>query len=91
VHNGIISNHSDIKNTYLSDVKFTSETDTEVIAQFIALQLYQGKNMIEALQFFGSIAGKASQWGLVIVDRDQPDKIYTYTHGSPLLIGFSPE
>ena len=46
--------------------------------------------MVEALEKFGSVADlKASQWGLVIVDREQPDKIYTYTHGSPLLIGFS--
>ena len=90
VHNGILSNHADIKNNYLSDVKFTSETDTEVIAQFLGLQIRQGKTMVEALEFFGETAEKkASQWGLVIVDREEPDKIYTYTHGSPLLIGFS--
>jgi glucosamine--fructose-6-phosphate aminotransferase (isomerizing) len=28
VHNGIINNHSEIKNKYLSDVTFRSETDT---------------------------------------------------------------
>lgn len=71
VHNGIISNHTEIKNNYLSDVKFSSETDTEVIAQFLGLQIRQGKNMVEALKKFGSIAElKASQWGLVIVDRE---------------------
>jgi glucosamine--fructose-6-phosphate aminotransferase (isomerizing) len=38
VHNGIISNYSDIKNTYLSDIKLDSETDTEIIAQFLGVQ-----------------------------------------------------
>jgi len=38
---------------------------------------------------FGSIAGEASQWGVMISDKQEPDKIYTYTNGSPLLIGFS--
>jgi glucosamine 6-phosphate synthetase-like amidotransferase/phosphosugar isomerase protein len=62
-----------------------------VIAQFLGLQIRNGKTMVEALEFFSSKAElKASQWGLVIVDREQPDKIYTFTHGSPLLIGFSP-
>lgn len=45
--------------------------------------------MVEALRKFGKIAGDKSQWGLVIVDKEKPDTIYTYTNGSPLLIGFS--
>jgi len=49
VHNGIISNHAEIKSNYLSDSKFSSETDTEVIAQFLGLQIKQGKKMVEAL------------------------------------------
>ena len=35
VHNGIIGGHAVIKKNYLSDVKFTSETDTEVAAQLL--------------------------------------------------------
>ena len=49
VHNGILSNHADIKANYLGDTKFLSETDTEVIAQFLGLQIRLGKSMIEAL------------------------------------------
>jgi glucosamine 6-phosphate synthetase-like amidotransferase/phosphosugar isomerase protein len=66
-----LSNHADIKNNYLDDAKFSSETDTEVIAQFLGLQIKQGKTMVEALELFGETAEKkASQWGLVIVDRE---------------------
>lgn len=47
--------------------------------------------MIEALSEFEKIAGEKSQWGLVIIDKEEPDAIYTATNGSPLLIGFSAE
>lgn len=89
VHNGIIGNHAEIKNKYLSDAKFSSETDTEVIVQFLGLRRRQGRTMLEALTEFASIAADKSQWGLVIIDKDAPDTIYTFTNGSPLLIGFS--
>jgi|JI9StandDraft_1071089.scaffolds.fasta_scaffold33304_2 glucosamine--fructose-6-phosphate aminotransferase (isomerizing) len=89
VHNGIITNHGDIKAHHLKGVKLTSETDTEIMVQFIAKEVLGGSSMHNALKAFGRIAGDKSQWGLVIVDREQPDKIYTYTNGSPLLIGFS--
>lgn len=29
------------------------------------------------------------QWGIVIMDKNEPDKIWTSTHGSPILIGFN--
>ncbi|MBU0371760.1 class II glutamine amidotransferase, partial [Acinetobacter baumannii] len=35
VHNGVIENYEELKNEYLSDVKFLSETDTEVIVQLV--------------------------------------------------------
>ena len=89
VHNGIISNHQEIRNKYLQDVTFSSETDTEVIAQFIGLRKSQGRSVLEAISEFEKVAGKGEQWGLVVVDKNHPDTIYTATNGSPLLIGFS--
>lgn len=35
VHNGVIDNFQEIKSDYLSDVSFTSQTDTEVVVQLI--------------------------------------------------------
>lgn len=32
---------------------------------------------------------KDPQWGIVIIDKRQPDCIWTSTHGSPILIGFN--
>ena len=57
--------------------------------QFVASEVKGGKSVVEALQHFGKIAGKDSQWGVMICDKENPDKIYTSTMGSPLLIGFS--
>ena len=91
VHNGIITNHTEIKASYLKGVKLTSETDTEVLVQYVAKQVVEGLPMVDALKNVGKVAGPASQWGLVIIDRQEPDKLYTYTNGSPLLIGFSPK
>ena len=34
---------------------------------------------------------KTSQWGIVIMDKDEPNKIWTSTNGSPILIGFNSE
>lgn len=89
VHNGIITNHTEIKASYLKGIKLTSETDTEVLVQYIARQVIEGLPMVDALKNVKKVAGPASQWGLVIIDRQYPDTIYTYTYGSPLLIGFS--
>ena len=36
-----------------------------------------------------TIASKNKQWGLVAIDKDHPDTIYTATYGASLLIGFS--
>lgn len=45
--------------------------------------------MVQALSEFNVIAGEHSQLGLVVIDKDHSDTIYTSTKGSPLLIGFS--
>ena len=50
VHNGIISNHSEIKTNYLKGVKFNSDTDTEVLVQLIGKLTREGRPMVEALR-----------------------------------------
>ena len=69
VHNGIITNHTEIKASYLKGVKLTSETDTEVLVQYVARQVIEGLPMVDALKNVKTVAGPASQWGLVIIDR----------------------
>lgn len=34
---------------------------------------------------------KDSKWGIVLVDQDDPNKLYTSTREQPILVGFSPK
>lgn len=84
VHNGIIENYLELKQRLISDGHtFTSETDTEVAAHLIE-SCYKG-DLAEAvrrsaLQLEGSFA-------LVVVARDEPDRIVAARRHSPLVIG----
>ena len=86
VHNGIIENSDEIKN-FLSKKshKFSSDTDSEVIAHL--LEYYSNKtNKLSAilLKTFKKLKGS---FALGIMYEDQPDKIIVASNGSPLLIG----
>ena len=88
VHNGIIENYADIKkkliNTY--NIPFKSQTDTEVIVNLISVMYNKLQNTDLAIK--KALNQLEGTWGLVIMDIDQPDKLYCARHGSPLLIGF---
>lgn len=88
VHNGIIENYEILKkeliNTY--SVTFKSETDTEVIVNLISVYYDKLGDIKQAIEH--AINRLEGTWGLVILCRDDPEKIYCARHGSPLLIGF---
>ena len=87
VHNGIIENYAAIKEELKSKgVVFQSETDTEVIAHWITeIMQRTGLAFPEALpQALGQLTGT---FGLAMVHRDYPDRIFVARRGSPLLIG----
>lgn len=84
VHNGIIENFRDIKNELETrGHKFSSETDTEVIAHLIE-DFYSG-NLLEAL--LQSLTVIKGTYGLVCFHQDEPERILAARSGSPLLIG----
>ena len=86
VHNGIIENYLELKNELISkDIKFASETDTEVIVNLIAYY-YEQKNVtfIEAIQT--CLNRLNGTWGLLIINVDEPEKLYCVRRGSPLLV-----
>ena len=84
VHNGIVENYALLKKRLQADgVQFVSETDTEVLAHWIA-KFYEGdlsKAVLEALQ---SIEGT---FGIAVICSDEPDVLIGARRGSPLLIG----
>lgn len=87
VHNGVIENNAELKEWLQKEhnIKFKSETDTEVISQMIGLFLRQGKDLQSAVT--ATIEKLEGTWGLAILDREAPDRIVVAKNGSPLLIG----
>lgn len=88
VHNGIIENYSSIKKRLASNGQhFISETDTEVIAQLIE-EIYENSEE-QTLEFAIQLALKqvSGTYGIAVLYRDFPDRIFAARKGSPLLIG----
>lgn len=83
VHNGIIENYQSLKETYLKDHIFKSETDTEVVAHLIEL-FYDG-DLFAAVQ--RALAVITGSYALVVMAVDEPDRIIATRKNSPLVIG----
>ncbi|HUW92242.1 MAG TPA: glutamine--fructose-6-phosphate transaminase (isomerizing) [Bacteroidales bacterium] len=87
VHNGIIENYSRIKRHLESrNVKFTSQTDTEVLANLMEHLYLEGD--LSAEQAITMALNKVEgTYGLAILCRDEPGKMFAARKGSPLVIG----
>ena len=84
VHNGIIENYAELKQELLKEgYIFKSQTDTEVIAILIGKYLDEGLSMLESIEKTVSIL--SGTWALVIINRENPNKIWITRNGSPLL------
>ena len=87
IHNGIIENHYSIKEYLMSKgIKFKSDTDTEVLVQFISY-IYKK----EKLDFYNTVKAVLKEvkgtYGIVVMCKDEPQKLVAAKNGSPLLIG----
>lgn len=86
VHNGIIENHSKLRSTLQEQgFVFTSETDTEVIAHLVERELKSTKNLLEAVQ--KAVSQLHGAYGMVILDKQDPDRLLLARSGSPMVIG----
>lgn len=85
VHNGIIENEKELKNKYLMDEEFYSETDSEVIVKLLE-NFYQKNGDIKntIIRLINELHGS---YALAIISKDNPDTIYAIKNNSPLLIG----
>ncbi|MFD0769420.1 glutamine--fructose-6-phosphate transaminase (isomerizing) [Bacillus sp. CGMCC 1.60114] len=85
VHNGVIENYELLKNEYLQDVNFVSETDTEIIVQLMEKQVKTGLTVEEA--FRKTLTLLHGSYALALLDAENPDMIYVAKNKSPLLVG----
>lgn len=83
VHNGIIENYEQIKNEYLSNYFFLSQTDSEIFANLLEYLSYN-HSTIEALRIIKSIV--KGSYAILIIDHQEQDKIYFIKNLTPLII-----
>ncbi|TWX53817.1 glutamine--fructose-6-phosphate transaminase (isomerizing) [Colwellia hornerae] len=87
VHNGIIENHQQLR-TRLQGLgyEFVSETDTEVIAHLVHLELKTSATLLEAVQ--KTVKQLDGAYGTVVLDTADKSRLVVARSGSPLVIGY---
>jgi glucosamine--fructose-6-phosphate aminotransferase (isomerizing) len=87
VHNGIIENHADLRHELEAKGQvFSTETDTETVAQLVDHLLAGGMTPAEAAQ--AAFARLEGAYALALLFAGHPELIIAAQHGAPLAVGF---
>jgi glucosamine--fructose-6-phosphate aminotransferase (isomerizing) len=85
VHNGIIENYAEMKSNLQKKHKFSSQTDSEIIAHYFEEKL-KTKDMIPAMKDF---LAQAKGTFAILIMRKNENTIYALKKDSPLVLGIS--
>ncbi|CRH87588.1 glucosamine--fructose-6-phosphate aminotransferase [Chlamydia trachomatis] len=85
VHNGVIENYLDIKNTYLAGHSLKGQTDTEIAVHLIGQFVEDGLSVLEA--FKKALHIIQGSYAFALIDIQDAETIYVAKNKSPLLIG----
>lgn len=87
VHNGIIENYSQLKELLVGrGYIFSSDTDTEVLVNFIEyIQDQEKVNLQQAVRL--ALNEVVGAYAIVVMSTDEPDQMVVGRLGSPLLLG----
>jgi len=87
IHNGIIENYSTLRNELQNrGYKFLSETDTEVLIYLV--EDIMTNNSVDVEEAFRIALNQViGAYAIVILSKDNPDKILAARKGSPMVIG----
>jgi glucosamine--fructose-6-phosphate aminotransferase (isomerizing) len=87
VHNGIIENFRELREKLIgAGCKFTSETDTEVVAHLVTQELKTGKTPAEAVA--ASLKQLRGAFALGFLFSGEDDLLIGARKGSPLAVGY---
>lgn len=86
VHNGVIENYAELKETYLSHVTFYSQTDTEVIVNLVEYFVQQ-ESVSTKQAFTKTLSLLKGSYALALIDQEDSEHLYAAKNKSPLLIG----
>ncbi len=87
IHNGIIENYTRLKEKLISrGYSFKSETDTEVLANLIEY-IYLKGGVTAEMAVRLALSKVVGAYGLVVMCKNEPDKLIAARKGSPLVIG----
>jgi glucosamine--fructose-6-phosphate aminotransferase (isomerizing) len=88
VHNGIIENYQEIKNTLLDEgVRFLSQTDTEVIVHLFEKYLATEATPFDA--FKKTLSDLDGAYAILLATKSMPDTIFFAKNGSPMILGLN--
>ena len=87
VHNGIIENHAELRaELEAAGQEFSTETDTETVAQLVDLYLKQGMTPVQAAgTAFRRLEGA---YALAMIFSGHPELMVAAQNGAPLAVGF---
>jgi glucosamine--fructose-6-phosphate aminotransferase (isomerizing) len=86
VHNGIIENHLQLKESLAkAGHKFSSETDTEIFAHLIHDEVQKGLGLPEAVR--AALKNVRGTYALAVVSEKHPGMLVVSKNASPLVVG----
>ncbi|HEN8948914.1 TPA: glutamine--fructose-6-phosphate transaminase (isomerizing) [Streptococcus agalactiae] len=86
VHNGVIENHLQIKETYLTKHNLKGETDTEIAIHLVE-HFVEEDNLSVLEAFKKALHIIEGSYAFALIDSQDADTIYVAKNKSPLLIG----
>ncbi|MBK6283231.1 MAG: glutamine--fructose-6-phosphate transaminase (isomerizing) [Draconibacterium sp.] len=88
VHNGIIENYAKLRDDLiLHGYTFSSETDTEVLANLIEFFYNQSTEINAEMAVQLALRKVVGAYGIAVLCKDEKDKIVVARKGSPLVVG----
>eukprot|EP00903_Cladosiphon_okamuranus_P009468 g9023.t1 len=88
VHNGTINNAHELrKDLENRGITFKSETDSEVIAHLVGLEMDSNPSMHLKVALAKTVTKLDGTWGLAVIAHEKPDELVVACNGSPMVIG----